>query len=41
VTADTDRDVEKKEHSSIVGGIASILEIILSAVPQKTGHSIA
>jgi hypothetical protein len=41
VTADAGRNVEKEEHSSIVGGIASLYnhsEISL-AVPQKIGHS--
>jgi len=40
VTADAGEDVEKEEHSSIVGGIASCmttLEICLE-VPQKIGH---
>jgi hypothetical protein len=41
--ADAGKDVEKKEHPSIAGGIASwynhyAMEINL-AVPQKTGHS--
>jgi hypothetical protein len=41
VTADDGKDVEKEEHSSIVGGITSwynTLEISL-VVPQKIGHS--
>jgi len=41
VTASAGEDVEKEEHSSIVGGIAdctTILEISLE-VPQKIGHS--
>jgi hypothetical protein len=41
VTADAGEDVEKDEHSSTVGGIASLystLEISL-AVPQKIRHS--
>jgi hypothetical protein len=33
VTTDAGKDVEKEEHSSIVGGIASL------AATQKTGHS--
>jgi hypothetical protein len=33
VPIDAGEDVEKEEHSSIVGGIATILEISL-AVPQ-------
>jgi hypothetical protein len=42
VTADVGEDVEKEEHSSIAGGIAtgiSPLEISL-AIPQKIRHSI-
>jgi hypothetical protein len=41
VIEDVGEDVEKEEHSSIVGVIESLynlLEISL-AVPQKTGHS--
>jgi hypothetical protein len=41
VTTDAGEDVDKEEHSSIAGGIASWynkLEISL-AVPQKTGNS--
>jgi hypothetical protein len=41
VTADTGKDVEKEEHSSIADGLqacTTTLEISL-AVPQKTGHS--
>jgi hypothetical protein len=41
VTADAGKHVEKEEHSSIAGGIASwynTLEISL-VVPQKIGHS--
>jgi hypothetical protein len=41
VTAGAGENVEKEEHSSIVGGIASWynhLEISL-VVPQKIGHS--
>jgi hypothetical protein len=34
MTADAGKDVEKKEHSSIAGGVASLV------VPQKMGHSI-
>jgi hypothetical protein len=40
---DTGKEVEKEEHSSIVGGVTSwynlTLEISLM-VPQKFGHSI-
>ena len=42
VRADAGKDVEKEEHSSIDGGIASLyttLEISL-VVPQKIGYSI-
>ena len=41
VTADASKDVEKEEHSSILGGIVSCTttrEISLE-VPQKIGHS--
>jgi hypothetical protein len=42
VTADAGEDVEKEEHSSIVGGTfqagTNTLEISL-AIPQKIGHS--
>jgi len=41
VTTDADEDVEKEEHSSIVGGIAAVtttLKISLE-VPQKIGYS--
>jgi hypothetical protein len=38
VTTDAGENVEKEEHSFIVGGIVSTLEISL-AVPQKIGHS--
>jgi hypothetical protein len=41
VTADAGKYVEKEQHSSIVGGTASLyntLEIIL-LVPQKVGHN--
>jgi hypothetical protein len=38
VTADAGEGVEKEEHSSTAGGIATTLEISL-AVPQKVGLS--
>jgi hypothetical protein len=38
VTADAGKDVEKEEHSSIVGGIATTLKINLVG-PQKTGNN--
>ena len=38
-TADCGEDVEKEEHSSIVGGIAATITLEISlAVPQKIGH---
>ena len=44
VTADAGENVEKKEHSSIVGGMASWYNHSGNqsslAVPQKIGHSI-
>jgi hypothetical protein len=41
VAADASKDVEKEEHSSIVGGIANLYKTlkISLAVPQKIGHS--
>jgi hypothetical protein len=38
VKADAGEDVEKEDHSSIAGGIATTLEISL-VVPQKIGHN--
>jgi hypothetical protein len=40
VTADAGEDVEKEEHSSIAGGIASTLEISL-VILLIIGHSTA
>jgi hypothetical protein len=40
VTADAGEDVEKEEHSSSVGQIASTLEISFSVPKEKIGHSI-
>ena len=41
VTTDVGEDVEKKEHSSIAGGIGGIASWsgISLVVPQTTGHS--
>jgi hypothetical protein len=35
VTADTDEEVEKEEHSSIIGGIAGTTTLEISLVVQS------
>jgi hypothetical protein len=38
VTADAGVDVEKEEHSSIVGGIAGIFLLLITKIAESNNH---